>query len=193
VSLSPSKPALRAALRARRRALAAAHPDAGRRAAALLPVHALPPFTIVGGYHPVGAELDPGPVLEALAAAGAVIALPVATSRDAPLIFRAAGDPAARGPDALGIPAPPPAAPTLTPDLILAPVLAFDAAGGRLGQGGGHYDRTIAALRAAGPLFVVGLAFAGQEIAAVPREPHDQRLDAILTEMGYREIPKDRS
>ena len=80
----------------------------------------------------------------------------------------------------------------VTPDLIIAPLLAFDRAGGRLGQGGGHYDRTIAALRARGPLFVIGLAYAGQEIEAVPRmKPHDQRLDAILTEIGYIEVRKD--
>jgi len=75
-----------------------------------------------------------------------------------------------------------------TPDLIIAPLLAFDRAGGRLGQGGGHYDRTIEALRARGPVFVIGLAYAGQEIEAVPCEPHDQRLDAILTEIGYIEV-----
>ena len=187
----PDKPALRATLRVRRRTLAAACPDAGRRAAALLPMEALPAFKIVGGYHPIGAELDPRPVLEALAAAGAVIALPVATTAGAPLIFRAAGDPAACIPDALGIPAPPPTAVALVPDLILAPVLAFDAQGRRLGQGGGHFDRTIGALRARRPLFVIGLAFAGQEVDALPAEPHDQPLDAILTEIGYRRFAKD--
>jgi 5-formyltetrahydrofolate cyclo-ligase len=187
----PDKSALRAALRDRRRTLAAACPDAARRAAAQLPIHALPPFRVVGGYHPVGTELDPRAVLEALAGAGAIIALPVAADRGAPLIFRAAGDPAGFVPDALGIPAPPPSAPALTADLILAPLLAFDARGGRLGQGGGHFDRTIAAIRAAGSLFVIGLAFAGQEVDAVPVEPHDERLDAILTEIGYRAIAKD--
>ena len=51
-----------------------------------------------------------------------------------------------------------------------------------------NLDRTLAALRSAGPIFVVGLAFAGQEIETVPREAHDQRLDAILTERGYFEV-----
>jgi 5-formyltetrahydrofolate cyclo-ligase len=73
----------------------------------------------------------------------------------------------------------------LSPDLILAPLLAFDRRGGRLGQGGGSYDRTLATLRAAGEVFVIGLAFAGQEIDRVPTEPHDQGLDAILTELAY--------
>ncbi|MGI8840817.1 MAG: 5-formyltetrahydrofolate cyclo-ligase [Caulobacteraceae bacterium] len=183
-----AKPALRAAQRRRRRALALANPDAATLAAALLPLDRLPPFRVVAGYHPLGSEIDPRPLLARLALAGAAIALPAAAGREGPLIFRAAGSPAAFVPDALGILAPPPAAPALIPDLIVAPLLAFDRAGGRLGQGGGLYDRAIAALRAAGPLFVIGLAFAGQEVDAVPREPHDEALDAILTEKGYIEV-----
>ena len=54
-----------------------------------------------------------------------------------------------------------------------------------MGQGGGYYDRTITALRALKPVWVVGLAYAGQERAEIPMEPHDQRLDAILTETDY--------
>jgi 5-formyltetrahydrofolate cyclo-ligase len=64
-------------------------------------------------------------------------------------------------------------------------LLAFDRAGRRLGQGAGHYDRTLASLRARRPVFVLGLAFAGQEIDELPEEAHDQRLDAILTETDY--------
>ena len=93
-----------------------------------------------------------------------------------------------REPDAFGIPAPPPFAPAGAPDLVIAPLLGFDRRGGRLGQGAGHYDRALAALRAAKPVFVIGLAFSGQEIAELPAESHDQRLDAILTETDYIEI-----
>jgi len=188
---SPSastKTALRAALRRRRRALAAVDPDAAARAAAHLPLDRLPCFSVVGGYRPIGAELDPGPVLARLVAAGATLALPVVVDAAAPPIFRSAGGPETLIPDALGIPAPPPSAPALIADLIVAPVLAFDSRGGRLGQGGGCFDRAIAALRAARPVFVIGLAFAGQEVDAVPIEPHDQALDAILTEIGYSEV-----
>ncbi len=74
--------------------------------------------------------------------------------------------------------------------MVIAPLLAFDRGGGRLGQGGGHYDRTLEALRVQGRVFVVGLAYAGQEVAEVPSEPHDQKLDAILTETGYIEFRK---
>ena len=185
------KVALRAAMRRLRAALAAECPDAAARAAAALPLGLLPRFTVAGGYHPIGSELDPRPVLDRLTAAGALLALPAALDRHAPLVFRTAGWPADFTPDSLGIPAPPAGAPPLTPDLIIAPVLAFDGSGGRLGQGGGCYDRTLEALRAAGRVFVIGLAYAGQEVGAVPVEAHDQGLDAILTQTGYRVVAKD--
>jgi len=172
-------------MRAARRALA--HPEAAGEAAARFPIERLAP--VVAVYAPQGGEMDPGPLARRLAAAGARIVLPVAVARDAPLIFRAA-DGAAFAPDAAGILAPGPEAAVLVPGLVVAPVLALDARGGRLGQGGGYYDRTLAALRAGGRVFVVGLAFAGQEVDEVPTGPHDERLDAILTEMGYRETGK---
>ena len=73
---------------------------------------------------------------------------------------------------------------------MIAPLLAFDRLGGRLGQGGGHYDRTLAGLRRTGPVFVLGLAYAGQEVDRLDLEPHDQKLDAVLTEAGYRRLPQ---
>ncbi len=73
----------------------------------------------------------------------------------------------------------------MTPDLVLAPVLAFDRTGGRLGQGAGCYDRTIATLRAVRRVQVIGLAYAEQEVDRVPMDEHDQRLDGILTDKGY--------
>jgi 5-formyltetrahydrofolate cyclo-ligase len=180
-----SKSDLRAQLRLRRHELAATHPDAGERAAAHLPPARLAPFAVVAGYLPLGGEIDPWPTLRRLADAGARIALPVALDRRGPLIFRAyaPGDPLE--PDAVKIPAPAGAAQTLVPDLVIAPLLAFDAEGHRLGQGAGHYDRTLQALRERGSVWVIGLAYAGQRIERVPREPHDQPLDAILTETGY--------
>ena len=66
------------------------------------------------------------------------------------------------------------------------PLAAFDPAGHRLGYGAGHFDRTLAALRLSGTVFALGLAYAEQEVAAVPFELHDQKLDAVLTEKGYR-------
>jgi 5-formyltetrahydrofolate cyclo-ligase len=84
------------------------------------------------------------------------------------------------------VPAPLRGAPEHAPDLIIAPLLAFDSRGGRLGQGGGLYDRTIRDLRRRGSVFVLGLAYAEQELETTPMGPEDERLDAILTECGYR-------
>jgi 5-formyltetrahydrofolate cyclo-ligase len=188
--MSP-KDALRRAMRARRRDLVLQVPDAAERAAAFLPMGDLPPFKVVAGYHALGAELSPWPVLRRLQAAGARIALPVAPQPHAALVFRAFHPDQPLEPDAARIPSPTDAAEVLIPDLIIAPLIAFDRDGYRLGQGGGYYDRTLEALRAHGGAFVIGLAYAGQEAPRVPRDDHDQPLDAILTETGYHPIRRD--
>lgn len=189
--LLQTKDDLRRAMRSRRRDLAALVPDAAERAAAHLPLQALPPFAVVAGYHALGGELSPWPVLRKLEAAGARIALPVAAEPHAPLVFRAFDPDQPLEPDAARIPSPTGAAEALTPELVIAPMIAFDRQGYRLGQGGGYYDRTLAALRAEGRLFVIGLAYAGQEVDRVPRDVHDEPLDAILTESGYHRIRED--
>jgi 5-formyltetrahydrofolate cyclo-ligase len=180
VDLNTDKTALRAELRRRRRELAKALPGAAQDAAA----HAHGKLTgaVAGLYQPMGAEMDPSPLIAGLDA----LALPVALYRDRPLTFRAwtPGDPLVS--DAFGIAAPGPDAAEVMPDLVIAPVLGFDRFGARLGQGAGHYDRTLEALRRIKPIWVVGLAYSGQEVERLPAEPHDQPLDAILTETGYR-------
>jgi len=175
-------------MRRRRARFARDHPDAAEQAAAHFPARLVATAQVVGGYYPVGAELDPWPLLIRFAAAGAALTLPATTAIEAPLVFRlwSAGDSLA--PDVLGIPSPTALRGVATPDLILAPMLAFDRTGGRLGQGGGSFDRTLAALRAHGPVMVVGVAFSGQEVETVPRETHDQPIDAILTERTFFEI-----
>jgi len=184
-----SKPALRNLMRARRAALSGeARAAAARAMADLFPREFARAPLKVAGYSPMGAEMDPGPLMASLASRGAVILAPVVVKRGAPLHFRELRGPAAHVADAAGILAPPPDAPEATPDLILAPLLAFDRFGGRLGQGGGYYDRTLAALRAGPGILAVGLGFAVQEIDQVPCEPHDQFLDAICTEIGYRRV-----
>ena len=175
------KSELRAAMRVLRRRLAAECPDAADRAAAGLPLDWLPDVGAYGLYHPVGSELDPS----AIRLPTGQVALPVAVSRNAPLVFRLHRDGDRLVSDAFGIPAPSDSAPEVAPDIVFTPVLAFDRQGGRLGQGAGCYDRTIENLRALKPVVVIGVAYSGQEVAEVPMEPHDQRLDAILTETGY--------
>jgi 5-formyltetrahydrofolate cyclo-ligase len=186
-----SKPELRARMRAHRRDLAALDPGAAERAALNLEGAALPPFAVVAGYHAIGSEMNPWPCLRVLAAGGARIVLPVAPRPDAPLVFRVWSPGQRLEPDAARIPSPTEDAEALTPDLVITPLLGFDRDGYRLGQGGGYYDRTLERLRAGGPLWTVGLAHAGLEVDRIPREAHDQPLDAILTETGYHPVQRD--
>jgi len=179
---------MRRRLRAARAGMAVHRAEASERAAALAPLNLWPAFRIVAGYAPTEAEIDPWPLLRRMAAAGARIALPVVVARGAPLAFREADSLDRLAPDAAGIPSPPPTAPVVVPDLILAPLIAFDRAGGRLGQGGGYYDRTLRGLRARATVWVVGLAFAGQEVEQTPMGSGDERLNAILTETAYTEV-----
>jgi len=185
------KAGLRVRLRGVRRRLATEIPDAAERATRRLPLSRFSRFRIVAAYHPRGSELDPWPVVEAILSVDpgfAQAALPVAVERDAPLRFRLWRPGDRLVPDAVGVPSPARSAPEVSPNLVIAPLLAFDRKGGRLGQGGGHYDRTLANLRRDRPVFVLGLAYAGQEIDAVPTDRHDQRLDAVLTETAFIEV-----
>ncbi|CAN5323096.1 hypothetical protein BH10PSE1_BH10PSE1_01290 [soil metagenome] len=171
---------LRVSMRALRKRLADASPDAATRAAAF--TDDLPPGPIVAVYRAVGAEFDPEPLAHALILAGRSLCLPVAIERDAALIFRrwSPGEPLEI--DVAGCPAPLLLAEVVIPDLIITPLLAFDDAGGRLGQGGGYYDRTFAALPDA---VRVGLAYEGQQVDRLPMQPHDIPLHGVLTEVGY--------
>jgi len=185
-SPAAAKALLREPLRAARREAAKSGTDAAEIAAAGFPADRLIDFKIVAGYRAHGSEIDPWPLMRRFAEAGAQLALPAATALDAPLVFRAYAPGDGLAPDVAGMAAPLGAAPALVPDLVIVPLLGFDAGGGRVGQGGGHYDRTLQALRAAGPVFALGLAYAAQAVARIPAEAHDQRLEAILTEKGYR-------
>lgn len=177
-----AKRALRAASRERRAGL-------DPRAGVLLAGHALdllrsPPGAIVAGFWPLPGEIDPRPLMLALAGRGHALALPVSGLRGTPLSFRLFrfGDPLAAGP--FGTREPPAEAPRLEPDWLLVPLLAFDRAGNRLGHGAGYYDATLAALRARRPVFALGIAFAAQQVERVPSDDRDQPLDAIATETG---------
>ena len=174
---------LRVQMRILRRRLAAATPDAAERLMAHLPAcfHESPDLGVYSLYHPVGSEIDPRNIRLPTGES----ALPVAIALDAPLIFRLwrFGEPLVA--DAFGIPAPRADAPEVLPDVVFTPLLAFDRKGGRLGQGAGHYDRTLKALRAQKPVRVIGVAYAGQELPSLPLDAHDEPLDAILTETEY--------
>jgi 5-formyltetrahydrofolate cyclo-ligase len=140
------------------------------------------PGMVVSGYSPIRNEIDPAPLMRKLAEQGAKLALPAVLSRGKSLAFRAwsPDDRLMLGP--LGIPEPSPAAEELIPDIMLVPLAAFDRQGHRIGYGAGHYDFTLAHLRKAKAIIAAGVAFAVQEIKAVPALPHDVALDFVLTE-----------
>ena len=180
-------------LRALRRRVADAAPDAAERAARRLPLSLFDRFRVIAAYCATAAEIDPGPILRAILSfdtGHAQAALPVAVDRNSPLKFRLWRPQDTLAPDAFGIPSPPPSAPEVLPNLVITPLLAFDRRGGRLGQGGGHYDRALSNLRRVRPVFALGLAYAGQEVDAVPTDRHDQRLDAIVTETEFIEVSR---
>ncbi|MFA7431521.1 MAG: 5-formyltetrahydrofolate cyclo-ligase [Rhodospirillaceae bacterium] len=151
----------------------------------------LPPGAVVAGYWPMRGEIDVLPVLSVLAERGQVTALPAVVDRKAPLVFRrwAPGDALEDG--LYGTRHPLAEAEEVRPVCLLVPLLAFDRKGVRLGYGGGFYDRTLAALRAVGPVVAVGVAYAGQEVDALPAEPHDERLDWVVTEKEVIQISAD--
>ena len=173
----------RTALAARRRiptdAAAAAAEAIGRL---FLDTVVVDPGAPVAAYWPMAEEADPRPLLRALHDRRHPCLLPVVTAPRSPLAFRRwrPGDSLEAGP--FGTRHPSPAAGEAVPRVVLAPLLAFDAEGYRLGYGGGYYDATLAALRHAGPVLALGIAFAAQRLDRVPRLCHDQRLDGVVTE-----------
>ena len=72
----------------------------------------------------------------------------------------------------------------MVPQILIVPLVAFDMHGGRLGYGGGFYDRTLQILRAQGPVLAVGFAFEAQQADDLPLESTDQPLDLIVTDAG---------
>lgn len=182
----PDKTALRKAAEARRQELARAVPEFAAAAASFAGQLALPEGAAVAGYAPVRGEADPRVLMLALAERGHPLALPRIAERGQPLQFHLWKDGDAMAAGAFGIAEPLAAAAVVTPSVLLVPMLAFDGEGYRLGYGGGFYDRTLAALRAARKVLAIGVAYAGQEVPALPHAAHDARLDAVLTEKGLR-------
>ena len=136
----------------------------------------------LASYAATADEIDPSHLERAASALGWRIAFP--RVEDGPLSFRicSRADLAA---GFRGIAEPAVNASAARPDVVLVPLLAVDRSGNRLGQGGGHYDRTLAALRATGPVLAIGLAFDMQVIDHVPARHWDQRLDAVATPTAF--------
>jgi 5-formyltetrahydrofolate cyclo-ligase len=182
-TIPPAKEELRKQAIARRDAIPADVRQAAAETIAARPFPlAIGPGTIVSGFMPLKSEINPLPLLQKLGEAGARLALPVIAGRGNPLVMREWQFGAALDRGQWGIREPKQDAPEVDPDILLVPLLAFDRAGHRIGYGAGYYDMTIARLRSRKPVVAVGIAFAAQEIAAVPASPRDARLDLVLTE-----------
>lgn len=179
------KETLRTELRNRRRELFKSADPKTFKALADNFFRALPSLfnpSTVAGYYPLGSEINPLPLLEALEQVGTQVALPVVVKENAPLEFRffKKGDKLKEGLE--GAMEPLKTAKTTNPDIVLVPLLGFDETGNRIGQGKGYYDRTLGALRKERAVLAIGLAFEGQREKALPFEAHDQDLDAVITE-----------
>jgi 5-formyltetrahydrofolate cyclo-ligase len=136
---------------------------------------------VLAGYMPMRTEIDP---LPAMAAHDGAVGVPVIIAAATPLRFREWGPGAAMVPGEFGALIPAEGA-WLVPEVVIVPLLAFDARGYRLGYGGGFYDRTLAGLKGARR---IGFAFAAQEVDEVPVDEFDQKLDAVVTEREVREF-----
>lgn len=182
------KAALRTEAKARRAAAHAANPQAG---AALVAAFAQTGIAVAGrvvaGYIAIRTEIDPAPLLRDCEVKGARLVLPRTPPKgaDEPMSFHAWADGDRLECSPFGVPEPSFRSPAHVPDMVFAPLLAFDSHGQRLGYGQGHYDRAIAALPRRPVL--IGLAHDAQRFEALPQEPHDLQLDWIVTPSGaYR-------
>jgi 5-formyltetrahydrofolate cyclo-ligase len=166
-----------AAFAARKAAFAAGQGQAAEILADFLAAEA---GKVLSGYMPMRTEIDP---LPAMAAHQGPVGVPVIIGKGLPLRFRE-WSPGARMVEGAFKALIPEDGTWVEPKVLIVPLLAWDRRGYRLGYGGGFYDRTLEGLRAKGPVRAVGFAFAAQEVAEVPIDATDQRLDAVVTEKG---------
>lgn len=184
--MADAKKELRAEALLRRKAAFDRHgADASRKIAAQgLDFLGVKPDTVVSGFAAIRDEINPAPLMAWLQAEGFKLALPVMQGRGKPLLMRSWSPGDAMAPAQWGIAEPLEDKPEVEPDVVLVPLLAFDARGYRLGYGGGFYDRTLARLRKLKPVIAVGVAYDEQMVDAVPAESYDQKLDWVLTPSG---------
>jgi 5-formyltetrahydrofolate cyclo-ligase len=139
---------------------------------------------VISGFLSIRSEADIRPLMERLRERGARLCVPVILDKQT-IVFRELLPEAPLVSSGFGTVGPGPDAAVLDPDLMLVPLSAFDRTGHRIGYGAGYYDRAIDRLWQKGlDPKLIGIAFDCQEVPSVPAEPHDVRLDAVLTESG---------
>ena len=179
-SPAPDKPALRRWLRATRDAFVASGPPTIAPPAPFLAL--LNPGKVVASYRPIGSEADPARLVEAALAQGCSLALPHVVDRAGALRFLAWHPDHDLHPGPFGLEQPHAGRDEVRPDIILTPLLGYDHAFHRLGQGAGHYDRAFAALPGA---MRIGIAWSVQHVDPLPADPWDVPLHAVITEQGW--------
>ncbi len=183
------KNSLRIEQRNQRKQLAKQHPNAAKKIARfatnIIQLSAQKSPTIAL-YNAIGSELNLRYLHDELLKLNCQTALPVVIKPASPLIFREYQPNTIMTKDLAGILSPTQKHPTLTPDIILLPLLGFDDKGGRLGYGGGFYDRTLAALNP--NIISIGVGYAEQKMQKTPMGLHDKPVDYILTEKQLMKI-----
>lgn len=137
----------------------------------------------ISGWWPIKAELNLRHWLADLVGQGATVALPVVLTPAAPLVFRPWTPDCHMVQGFWKIPIPA-EGPEVIPDVTLAPLVGWDAAGFRLGYGGGYFDRTLAAL--APRPYAIGVGLQAARVQTIFPQPHDIAMDTIVTEAGLR-------
>ena len=136
----------------------------------------------LAGYMAIRTEADP---MAAMLAHYGPVCVPVIVAQGQPLQFRQWTPDCDMEIGPFGAEVPSHGA-WIEPDVLIVPLVGFDARGYRLGYGGGFYDRTLQGLRARRTVVAVGFGFAAQEMEQVPIDEFDQRLDVMVTEAGVR-------
>jgi 5-formyltetrahydrofolate cyclo-ligase len=145
----------------------------------------IPAGARVAGFMAIRSEIDPSHLMAALLQRGHELSLPVVLADRETTIFRAWDGVSPLVKSSFGLSVPASTALEVDPQALLIPLAAFDRRGYRIGYGKGHYDRALTRLEAKAPVLKIGVAFSAQEIEEVPAEPHDRRLDFILTETDF--------
>jgi 5-formyltetrahydrofolate cyclo-ligase len=187
-----SKEILRNDAGSRRAALAAAMPGFAKQIVRFVDALPIRATDVVASYWPMRDEADPRALAAALASRGHTIVLPRMAVSGTALSFRPWREGDELWTNRHGVHEPLGHLPAVEPRVLLVPMLAFDQSGVRLGYGRGYYDHALAELRAhdqsRGPTIAIGVAYAGQEVAKLPRDEHDERLDWVVTERELRKF-----